>query len=340
MKKFFALVLTFAMVFSLAACSSKNATGGDGDAITVKYSVTFSATGVQADGAKELGKLIEEYSSGSMKMELYPSSQLGDKAATFEGLRKGTVEMTESASTDFSSFNSLWSVFSLPYMWESGAQAVKVVMDPAVKEVLYKDAESHGFVIIGWYDIGSRSIMNTKRITTNPEEMKGLKIRTMEDPILAGAVNAMGGIATPLAFGEVFTGMQQGTIDGLDHSPSALYDNRFHEVAKYLTLTEHFSIPGVVFVSKAWFDELSPENQVAMLKAGEAWTEKWNTEIWPQATDSAMKALAEEGVEIAEDIDKTPFIEATQSIVDDYLDKASEEVKALYELLIEVRDKY
>jgi len=359
MKKIISLLLVVVMIFTLAACSSNTSNGpatnspapsasapnGSGNtsndgAIKVKYSVTFAATGVQADGAHALAELIEEYSDGRMVMEFYPSSQLGDKAATFEGLRKGTIEMTECASTDLSSFNSIWSVFSLPYLWDNGDQAVNAVMDPAVKEVLYKDAESHGFVIIGWYNIGSRSIMNSKRLTTNPKEMSGLKIRTMEDPILAGAVNAMGAIATPMAFSEVFTAIQQGTIDGLDHTPASLYDNRFHEVAKYLTLTEHFTIPGVIMVSKAWFDTLSAENQEAILKAGEAWTEKWNKEIWPKATDSAMEALTAAGVHIADNIDKTPFIEATKSVINDFLKKATDEQKALYELLVEVRSKY
>ncbi len=309
------------------------------DATVVKYSVTYAASGIQADGANALGELIAEKSGGSLKMEFYPSSQLGDKAATFEGLRNGTIEMTECAATDLSAFNSMWSVFSLPYLWDSGSQATKTLMDPAVKEMLFADAEANGFVIIGWYDIGSRSIMNTKRLTTNPQELNGLKVRVMEDPVLAASMNAMGGIASPMAMSEVFTAMQQGTIDGVDHTPASLYDFSFHEVAKYLTLTEHFTIPGVVFVSKVWYDGLSAENQQAILSAGEAWSEKWNNEMWPAATQAGVDNLKAAGVEIAE-IDKSVFVQATQSVVDDFVANATAEQKALYELLVEVREKY
>jgi len=358
MKKILALLLVVALGVSLTACSGGGASStapsaaassaadtadsaddSAADAIVVKYSVTYAAAGTQADGAHALAELIEEHSDGRMKMEFYPSSQLGDKAATFEGLRKGTIEMSECAATDMSSFNTMWSVFSLPYLWENGAQAVNTVSDPAVKAILNADAEANGFVIIGWYDIGSRSIMNSKRLTTNPQELNGLKIRCMEDTVLANSITAMGAIATPMAAGEVFTALQQGTIDGTDHTPASLYDFRFHEVAKYLTLTEHFTIPGIVFVSKPWFDNLSAENQEAILQAGEAWSDKWNNGIWPDATNAGLKALAEAGVEIAE-IDKTPFVEAVQSVVDDFLAKATDEQKALYELLLETREKY
>lgn len=350
MKKIVSLLLAVVMILSFAACSNSASPGAptnaasnkpaaaDGSTI-VKYSVTYAATGVQADGANALAALIEEHSGGRMKMEFYPTSQLGDKAATFEGLRKGTIEMTECAATDLSSFNTMWSVFSLPYMWENGSQAVNTVMDPAVQAMLNADAEANGFVIIGWYDIGSRSILNKTRMTYTPADLSGLKIRCMEDPILAGSINAMGAIASPMAFGEVFTAIQQGTIDGLEHTPASLYDSRFHEVAKYLTLTEHFTIPGAVFVSKTWFDNLSAENQAAILQAGASWTEKWNNEIWPQASDAAVEALTAAGVEIAE-ADKSAFAEATQSVVDNFLAKATDDQKALYELLVETRGKY
>ena len=163
MKKKFTLALAcvLAMTTMLTACSGSGqtpASDGSSSAITVKYSVTFPATGTQADGANVLAELIEECSEGRLKMEFYPSSQLGDKAATFEGLKAGTIEMTECAATDLSAFNDMWSVFSLPYLWEDGSQAVNTVMDDEVKAVLEANAEENGFKIIAWTDIGSRPL--------------------------------------------------------------------------------------------------------------------------------------------------------------------------------------
>lgn len=302
------------------------------DVVTVKYSVTYPATGTQADGALALGALIEECSEGRMKMEFYPSSQLGDKASTFEGLAMGTIEMTECAATDLSAYNDMWSVFSLPYLWENGNQAVTTVMKDAVKEVLEADAEANGFVIISWTDIGSRSVLNSQKTVTTPDDLKGLKLRCMEDAVLASSVNAMGAIGTPMKSSEIYSAIQQGTIDGLDHTPSVIAANGWQELCKYFSLTEHFTIPDPVFVSKVWFDTLSEENQAALLEAGEKFSDKWNNEIWPAATEEGLKVMEDAGVEIIE-VDKELFKEKTDTVVDEFLEKASDGQKMLYDLL-------
>lgn len=355
MKKVFALILALAMTFTLAACgsgSSGNAAPADAPAASaaapasdnsgakvVKYSVTYPATGTQADGANALAELIEECSDGRMKMEFYPSSQLGDKASTFDGLKAGTIEMTECAATDLSAFDDMWSVFSLPYLWESGSQAVNTVMDDEVKAMLEENAEANGFKIIAWTDIGSRSVLNEKHPVETVDDLEGLKLRCMEDAILADSVNAMGAIATPLASSEIYTALQQGTIDGLDHTPSVIAANSWYELCKYFTLTEHFTIPDPVFVSKAWFDTLSAEDQDAIVEAGEKFSDQWNNEIWPAATEEGLQIMKDNGVEIIE-VDKAPFQEKTQAVVDDFLANASEGQKTLYDLLIATREKY
>lgn len=337
MKKTLALMLAAAALLSLTACGGQSS---DPNApVKVKYSVVFAATGTQADGANRLGELISEKSDGRMTMEFYPSSQLGDKVATMEGLINGSVEMTECAATDLSSFNSMWSVFSLPYLWEDGDQAIATVMDPEVQEVLNADMEANGFKIIAWTNMGSRSVMNDKHAVNSPSDMDGLKIRCMEDSVLADAMDAMGCIATPLANSEVYTALQQGTIDGLENTPPVLIASGYEELAKYLSLTEHFTIPDPVFVSKTWFDSLSEENQQALLEAGEAFTQEWSEEIWPSATESALSEMEAAGVTINE-VDKAPFIEATRGVVEDFLAGATDEQKELYDLLTTVQEKY
>lgn len=354
-KSLVSILLVAGMAMSLAACGSsgtsvpaqgsntaasqETAAPANASQIVVKYSVTYPSTGTQADGALKLGELIEECSQGRMKMEFYPSSQLGDKTATFEGLGNGTIEMTECAATDLSAFNDMWSVFSLPYLWENGQQACATVMDPAVREMLETDAEANGFVIIAWTDIGSRSMLNQKRTVNTPSDLNGLKIRCMQDTILADSTNAMGAIATPLGSSEIYTGLQQGTIDGLDHTPSVIVANGWQELAKYFSLTEHFTIPDPVFVSKVWFDSLSAENQEAVIEAGKKFSDSWNNEIWPEATEAGIKAMEEQGVEMIE-VDKEPFKEAVQPVVDKFLSGASDEQKALYELLMKTRENY
>ena len=305
--------------------------------IAAKYSVVFPATGTQADGANKLGEFIKEESDGRIEMEFYPSSQLGDKIAAMEGMIQGTIEMSEFSATDFSNYDSMWSVCSLPYLWDSGEQAIVVLTDPEVTAFMEEKVETCGMKIIAWQNLGSRSILNTKHAVNEPADLNGLKVRCMQDSILAGTINAMGASATPLAWGECYTALQQGTIDGVENSEPVLLANGMQEVAKYLSLTEQFIIPDPVVVSKVWFDGLSEEDQQAMLKAGEDYTKWYNEELWPNAEQEAQDALIEAGVEVNE-VDKEVFKEAVQPVIDDYLSSATEDQKAFYELLVKVRD--
>lgn len=319
--------------------SKDSGTPAKDGAVIAKFSAVFPASGTQADGAIKLGEFIKEESNGNIEMEFYPSSQLGDKIAAMEGMIGGTIEMSEFAVTDFSNYDDMWSVFSLPYLWDSGKQAVDTLSDPAVKDVLEANAEQYGMKIIAWQNLGSRSILNSKRTVKTPEDLNGLMIRCMQDSVLAGTINAMGGSATPMAWGEVYTALQQGTVDGLENSSPVILANGMQEVAKYLSLTEQFIIPDPVVISKSWFDGLSEENQKAVISAGERYTEWYNNELWPDAEEEAIKELKAAGVEVTE-VDKEIFKNATQGIVDDYLKSATEEQKNLYDLLISTREKY
>lgn len=352
-KRFVATLLTACMAIGcLTGCGgssdstdsnkSTETTGGKtaADGTTVaKFSAVFPATGTQADGANKLGEFIEEESNGSIDFEFYPASQLGDKIAAMEGMIGGTIEMSEFAATDFSNYDDLWSVFSLPYLWESGDQAVKTLSDEKVMEVLETNVEQYGMMIIGWQNLGSRSILNAKREVNTPSDLKGVTIRTMQDSVLTGSINAMGAAATPLAWGEVYTAIQQGTIDGCENSVPVLLANGLQEVAEYLSLTEQFIIPDPVVISKKWYDSLSEENQKAVIAAGERYTEWHNSELWPDAEEKALQELKDAGVTVTE-VDKTPFIEAVQPVVDEYLASATDEQKNLYNLLLEVKENY
>ncbi|MCD8140703.1 MAG: TRAP transporter substrate-binding protein [Planctomycetaceae bacterium] len=312
---------------------------GEVKPIGIKFSVTFPATGAQADGARRLGELIAECSDGRLAMEFYPSSQLGDKIASLEGLIAGTIEMTETAATDLSNYSPMWSVLSLPYLWRDAKQAIGTLTDPEVRAVLEKDAEENGFLIIAWADLGSRSVLNNVRPVRVPADMNGMRIRVMEDPVLAGTLNAMGGSATPMPWSEVYTALQQGTIQGLENSAPVILANGMEEVAKFYSLTEQFIIPDPTFISKRFFERLSPENQAAIFEAGKRFSDAWNNEIWADAQVEARKAMEAKGVAINE-VDKAAFATAVQPVIDDFLKKADAEQKALYELLVTVREKY
>lgn len=304
-----------------------------------KYSVTFPPVGVQADGAKRLGELIEQHTQGRITMEFYPSSQLGDKIPSMEGLRAGTIEMTESAATDLSNYSPIWSVLSLPYLFDNGEQAIKVLMDSEVRAITEVDAAENGFIIIAWCNLGERSILNTKRPVNNPADLRGLRIRVMQDPILAGALTAMGASGTPMPWSEVYTALQQGTIDGLENSTPVLAANKMQEVAKFLSLTEQFVIPDPIFVSKPVFDRLPADLQQQVREAGLAASKAWNEEIWPGAEQRELESLKAAGMKVNK-VDKDAFKESVQPLVDKFLVRADAKSKQLYETIQKVKDKY
>ncbi len=360
-KKVLSALLIMAMAASMAACGSSSGTtapaseepaaqaeqqegapaaeAASGDGMAAKFSATFPATGTQADGANKLGEMIKEESEGRIVMELYPSSQLGDKIAAMEGMNKGTIELSEFAATDFSNYDDMWSVLALPYLWDSADQAIGTLTDPDVSAFMEENVEKYGMMIIAWQNLGIRNIMNSKRPVNNPDDLKGLTVRCMQDPVLAGSINAMGASATPMAWGEVYTAVQQGTLDGLENSTPVLLANGFAEVAKYLSMTEQFCIPDPVVMSKSWYESLSEEDQKAILAAGEKYTEWYNAELWPEAEAAALEELKGQGVEVNE-CEKEKFVAAVQPVIDEFLAGATDDQKAFYELLISKRDQY
>ncbi|MCB1491027.1 MAG: TRAP transporter substrate-binding protein [Rhodobiaceae bacterium] len=326
------IALSAAVTVALGAATSAFAA----DKVVLKYAAVFPATGAQGEGAEQLGKFLEEYSNGAIDFQFYPSSQLGNKIQSLEGLRNGSIEMTEAAASDLSNFSDMWSIFSLPFLFNSGADAIRVITDPRVSDILSKDAEANGFKIIGWWNLGERSIINAKHPVNTPEDLHGIKIRVMQSPMLAKSITAMGATGVPMAWGEVYTAVQQGTIDGLENSPPVIASNKMYEVAKYYSLTQQFIIPDPQMISLKVYNSLSPELQAAIDKAGMASQEDFNAK-WAKAMDADMQTLKDNGVEVNE-VDKAAFREAVGPLVNDYLGSASDATKSLYEAIVAVRD--
>lgn len=327
MKKIAALAAASALAVCLAT---------PGFAATMKYAVTFPSAGTQAEGAEKFAELVEEYTNGSVDVEIYYASTLGGNTESMEGLRMGTIEATELSLTAISAYSDIWSTFSLPYLWESGQQAIDVISSDKVMEVLEADLEENGMMAIAWQNLGSRNILNTMRAINTPEDLKGMTIRVIQDPVLVDSITAMGGAPVTMAWSECYSGLEQGTINGLENSAPVIVANSMENVGKYYSLTEQFIMPDPILVSAMWFNMLSPEEQEGVLKAGEEYTRVWNEEIWPEAEAEALKTIADAGCEVNE-VDKTPFVEATQSVRDDFAASGTPEQVDLYNLLLEVR---
>lgn len=319
------MVVTMA-VFANGTKESKSATSAK--PLVFKYAVTYPPAGAQAVGAKALGKYLEEASGGKIVMKFYPSSQLGDQTALLQATRNGTIQMTECAASYLASFNKMWSVFSLPYTFNSGPDAIKALNSPAVKKVIDKVAAAEGFKIIAWWNMGARSIINAVRPIYKPSDLHGLKIRVMGDPILAKAMDAMGGIGVPMDWGEVYTAVQQKTINGLENSPPVLTANKFQEVAKYFSLTQQFIIPDPQIISLKVYDSLPPDLQKAVVKAGQESQQQFNSEM-SQAVQKSIDIMKAGGVHV-NSVDMAAFRTAVKPMVDAFLKSASPTTRQLY----------
>lgn len=303
----------------------------------LKYATSFPAIGVQGEGAKTLGRLIEENSDGEIDFQFYPGSQLGGKEQVLEGLRNGSIEMGEGAATDLSTYSSIWSVFAIPYLFDSGEQAVKVISDPRVASILNANAEANGFKIIGWWNMGERSILNSKKAVSSPDDLEGIKIRVMENPMLVKSITAMGATGTSMPMSEVYTAVQQKTIDGLENALPVLEANKLYEVAKYLSLTEQFIVPDPQMVSLRVYNALSPELQQALMTSGQQSQNSFN-ERWQSAAEDSLESLKSQGVKV-NTVDKTTFRQAVSPLVQEFLEDSDDDLRKLYDTIVEVRDE-
>lgn len=287
--------------------------------ITMKFSDQVSEDNPHYAANVYFAERVAEKTNGAIEVKVFPSSQLGDVRETLEGALIGTVEMTKAAAGSLSSFVPEFSVFSLPYVFTDREQ-VFAALDGKVGEILSQKLEQSGFKLIAYYDTGFRSIFNQKRPINTLEDMKGLKIRVMNDPIMIDTINTLSALATPLAYGELYTALQQGVVDGAEQPPVALYSMKFYEVAKYFSFTNHFYDLNVVVMGKMFFDKLTPEQQQAVLEAGQE-TQAYERKLWKEYEDGIIDKLKAEGMEV-NTLDLAPF----QKAVEDILEKNKEKV--------------
>lgn len=348
MKKFVAFILAAMMLLSLAACgnqsapvattadSSSPASGTETPAepeYIIRYAFTSpqdSQVGMIAEGFKTR---VEEYSNGRIRVDMYPDAQLGDKAANLESVRAGELEMCDASASDMSSYCPRWSVFSFPYNFIDSREMLDVVRDETVFKMLDEDTTAAGFKIITFADFGSRNVFANKAVR-NPDDAKGLKIRVMNDPILAKTMELMGFSAISLGWSEVYTAMQQHTIDALEQNEALCVDNLLYEVANTYSYTGQFRIPGIQYMSAKFYDSLPADLQEAVIRAGIE-NEESIYEWFPEYNAASIETLKEKGVEFVTDVDLDSFIEATSGIKDYYfgLDSTPENAQELYDAM-------
>jgi len=264
---------------------------------------------------------LSRISDGKLTIDIYPSSQLGSEREMIELLQLGAIDMTKTASSVLENFSPKVKVLSMPYLFLNDAHEEKVLNGPIGEELLQSGTD---YFIRGltYYDAGSRSFYTIDRKVEKPSDLRGLKIRVTNSQTAIALMNAFGAAATPISFGELYTALQQGVVDGAENNPPSFYLTRHYEVCEYYTLNEHTQIPDILMISEHTWQSLSDQEKQWVKKAANASAE-FQKEIWADSEREALKAVKDAGVEVIIP-DRTLFSQHVEGLAERLLESEKE----------------
>jgi len=242
--------------------------------------------------------LVAERTQGRLDVRVYPSEQLGSERECLELLQLGSLALTKVSASVLESFAPAFRALSAPYLW-SGREHQRRVLDGDLGARLLAEPAAARLRGLCFYDAGSRSFYTRERPIRVPGDLAGLKIRTQESASAMEMVRALGGSPTPIAWGELYSALDQGIVDGAENNPPSFHLSRHYEIARYYSLDEHTSVPDVLVVSTLVWDRLRPEDRAVLAEAARE-SAAYQRVLWERATAEALEAIAAAGVEIVE----------------------------------------
>ncbi len=270
------------------------------------------------------GEEIHRISDGQLKVEIYPNSQLGSEREILELIQIGSLHMTKVSAATLENFAPKSKVLGLPYLFKNRAHAFRV-LDGEIGQNLLEDSQRYRLKGLGYYDAGYRSFYTKERPVDHPDELKGLKIRVMESVTAMNMVRSFGGAPTPISWGELYTSLQQGVVDGAENNPPSFYLSKHYEICKYYSLNEHTYSPDVIIIGNSFWNQLNEEQQLWMSKAVNASID-FQRKLWAEHEANALEEVVKAGVEILYP-EKDVFMELAQKVHEQYLQ--DEELKSI-----------
>lgn len=271
-----------------------------------------------------------ERSGGRLKLEIYPSQQLGTERECLELLQIGSLDMTKVSVGVLENFAPKMKVLGLPFLFRDRQHSFNV-LDGPIGEMLLNDGEKYWLKGLGYYDAGSRSFYTMNKPIEKPEDLVGEKIRVMESATAVNMVKALGGSPTPISWGELYTSLQQGVVDGAENNPPSFYLSRHYEVCKYYSLDEHTVLPDVLLIGTYAYDKLN-EQEKKWLNESVKESVKYQRILWAEAEAEALREVQKAGVEITRP-DKSLFAEKVAGIFESYKDD-----KEIYPLIKQIQE--
>ncbi len=300
--------------------------GGEGSVKVLKLGHGLSSDHPVHKGMAFMAETLAEKSGGSMRIDIYPSQQLGSERQLIELVQIGSLAMVKTSGAVLESFSPSAAVLSLPYVFKNEAHRYKIFENEIGREILL-GAAKYRLRGLTYYDAGSRSYYTVDKPIERPEDLAGLKIRVQESKTAMDMVRSMGGSPTPISWGELYTSLQQGVVDGAENNPPSFHLSRHYEIAKYYSINEHTGVPDVLMIGTEVWKELTPQQQIWVQEAADE-SFQAQKKFWKESVDEALVAVQAAGVQIIYP-EKEPFMDKVNPMLESYKDTQPE----IYDLI-------
>ncbi len=315
----------FVMSFLMAISCS-----GPQDMRTLKLAHALDPSHSVHKAMLKMAEELDKLSKGKMKMEVYPSQQLGTERELLELIQIGAIDLTKTSAAVLENFSPLMKLLSIPYLFSNDQHLLDVFQGPIGREIL-EDGTRYHLRGLCFFDAGKRSFYTIDRRVEKPEDLEGLKIRVQSSPSAIKLVRGMGAAATPIPFGELYTALQQGVVDGAENNPPSFYLTRHYEVCNYYIIDEHTSVPDVLIVSEHTWKKLTLQER-QWLQEATVIAQTYQFELWKKSEEEAMEAVRNAGVEVIYP-NKELFASKVQSLSDDIIE--GEYMRTIYNRILD-----
>ncbi len=308
-----------------ASPSNSNTDEGNGNQ-EATYNFTYAHAGATTHtthlAAQKFADLVEEKSNGRIQITIYPNRQLGDEREIMENVINGTIDMASNSTPILTTVAPALEVLQLPFLLNTYDIEQQAYQTDAMKQLLDSVGQSIGVKLMGPHDLGMRHIANNVREVKTPEDLSGLKLRTVQSPIMTDIFQTLGASPTPMAYGEVYTALQTGTIDGEEINLTSIVAEKHLEVLKYVTLTGQFPFPAVVLINEAKYNQLSDADK-QILEEAAAEMQAFMFEEIKKIDADALEQIKAANVQVTEltEEELEAFIRKTEPLVEKYMDK-------------------
>ena len=323
-----AVAVAVASTLTLTGCGDDKASGDSGSKTLIRVSHAQIDSHPDHIGLVAFKNEIEKKLGNKYEVQIFPNASLGANEKVLELIKQGSVQFLVVSTANVESFDKKYAVFSVPYLFTSENTFEKFISDPKILKELGADSAKNGFVPVAAFTAGTRNFYSKTPIRS-VEDLAGKKFRVQAGPTNVAMMNAFGAAATPMSFGEVYSALQQGVIDGAENNELALTDQKHGEVCKYFTYDGHQMCPDLLVGSYAFLSKLSPEDAKVFEEAAQI-AQKTEFEAWHKSVDDAIAKATKMGVEFIKDVDTNQFREKVLPLHQELL-KANPAMQSLYD---------